>query len=163
MSVAEDASLNLSAGLIKTDLTRIDQAIYTGQWDVDFNKFTYTGEDMRSSVSVEKMNVSQDTRMADDLLDTRLAFSVGKIDAPIPINSAGFEGAIEGLSISGMKKYVESISKISMVDSMMMTDPDVAKAVLESYASLFGLVVRSTMHLTSVMMEAKPTCAMESE
>jgi len=135
---AEDGALNLSAGSIETDLTRIGQAIYTGQYSVVFNDLSYSGDDMRTSVNLRNISVSSDTRLAEGSLDSTAAFSVGEINSPMPINSAGIDVGIKGLSIDGLKSYVEYASKISMSDVMATSDPEFVIGLMESYKSIIG-------------------------
>lgn len=135
---SEDAELKLSAGTIETNLTRLGQAIYTGTYGVVFDDLSYTGEDLRTSVNLKAIALQSDTKVANDSLDSTAAFSVGEINSPMPINSAGFDVGVKGLSITGFQSYVDQISQIAMVDAITMSEPELVMAVMESYKSIIG-------------------------
>jgi hypothetical protein len=134
---ADDGEFELSAGAIETNLTRIGQAIYTGEYGFVFDDLSYTGDDLRTSINLENISMDSNTRLADGSLDSKAAFSVGEINAPIPINSAGFVVGIKGLSVAGLQSYIEYASTIPVPDAMTMTDAEVV-AMMESYKSIIG-------------------------
>lgn len=135
---ADDGELIVSAGAIQTDLTRIGQAMYTGKYGVVFDDISYSGQEMLDSVKLKTISLNSDTTINNGSLDSMAALSVLEINSPMPINSAGFEVAVKGLSIAGLQSYVEHASQISVVDSILMSDPDVVMDMLESYKSVIG-------------------------
>lgn len=134
----DDGELKLSAGAIETDLTRIGQAMYTGTYGVVFDELSYTGEDMRASVNLNAIALQSVTKIANGSLESKAAFSVGEINSPMPVNSAGFDVSVKGISIAGFQSYVDLISQIAMVDAMTMSEPELVMAVMESYKSIIG-------------------------
>ncbi|MFK7853874.1 MAG: DUF945 family protein [Granulosicoccus sp.] len=133
-----DGELNLSEGVIQTDLTRIDQAIYTGEYGVVFDQLSFAGTSMQAGVDLKKISLVSDTKLAAGSIDSTAAFSVGEINAPIPVNSAGFDVAIKGISVAGLQSYIDFASQIPMLDAMMMSDPEIVMGMMESYKSLIG-------------------------
>lgn len=134
----DDTEMNLSAGAINMDLTRISQAMFTGTYGIAFDSLSLAGDNIPSIIDLKAIGLTSDTKIIDGLLDSSAAFLVGDITSPLPINSAGIDFSINGISITGMEKTVEQISQIPMLDMMEMSDPEVVMAVLESYKSMIG-------------------------
>lgn len=135
---AEGGELNLSEGVIDTDLTRVDQAIYTGEYGIVFDQFSFAGDNMQAGVNLKNISLVSDTKLAEGSIDSMAAFAVGEINAPIPVNSAGFDVAVKGISVAGLQSYIDFVSQIPMLDAMMMSDPEVVMGLMESYKSLIG-------------------------
>ena len=131
--------LNLSAGVITTDLTRISQSVYTGNYGIEFDKLTVSpGQGMPLDLVLESIGVNSDTILEDDQLTSRSSIHVGKIDSPLPLNSASLDVGVSNLSMSGIKQYVEAINQLPVTDSILSSDPEMIKAVMSSFLSAIG-------------------------
>ncbi len=139
VSVTDDQQeMTLSAGAINTDLTRISQAVFTGTYGIGFDSFSFAGDNLPFTIDLKEIGVMSDTHVTDGLLGSKAAFSVGEINTPMPINSAGIEFSVNGISTTGMEETMDKISKIPMLDMVELSDTDVIMAVLESYKPLIG-------------------------
>ncbi len=135
----EGNELSLSPGLIKTDLARISQSIYSGSYGIDFDSLSINSADnMGMHAKLASIGFHSDTQVKGDLLSSQSLMSVGSIDSMLPINAVSLESTVSNLSIEGVQSYVDTISQLSIADAMLSDDPETMKRILGAYVPMIG-------------------------
>lgn len=147
----DDGQMRLSPGKIATNLTRIGKHVFSGSYGVEFDKLSIDANDMPFDIALQEIALTSDSDVDNDSLNTAAKFAIGNIDAPIPLNSASLEVALDRLSIAGMQDYVDAISQISLTSAAMGSDVDDLQVVLDAYKSLItpGLGLNYTIKATN--------------
>ncbi len=131
--------LNLTPGVITTDLTRISPAVYAGLYGIEFNQLTVSSDQgMPLDVVLESIGVNSDTTVENDQLTSRGSIHIGMIDSPLPLTSASLDMGVSNLSISGIKQYLEAINQLPVTDSMLSSDPEMIQAVMSTFLPAIG-------------------------
>lgn len=135
----EGNELSLSPGMIKTDLARISQSIYSGSYGIDFDSLSISSADnMSMHANLASIGFHSDTQVKGDQLSSQSLMSVGSIDSMLPINAVSLESTVSNLSIKGVQSYVDTVSQLSIADAMLSDDPEIMKRILGAYMPMIG-------------------------
>lgn len=131
--------LNLTAGVITTDLTKISQSVYAGNHAIKFDKLTVSYDrGMPLDVVLESISMDSDTTVENDQLTSRGSIHVGKIDSPLPLTSASLDVGVSNLSMSGIKQYVEAFNQLPVADGMYSSDPEMIMTMMSALLPAIG-------------------------
>ena len=132
----DEGQLRLAPGRIDLNMTRIGDQVFSGSYGIEFDELSVGGPAIPVEVALKSIALSSETTLDNELLNSMAKFSVGDIDAPIPLNSVSVEAAVDHVSINAIETLANALSQLSVSSQLMGASDDDMLAIVNAYKSL---------------------------
>ncbi len=124
---------------LSVDMQYLADGLYTGSFAWNSPSASFTDGRTGQTVSLEQLKISSASSIANNVYGGDAKFSIGKIEAPLPVTAAGLEVTFKGFPVDGIKK-AQDLNK-QLVDAGLLdgnNEEQLVELMIDTYKSLIA-------------------------
>ncbi|MFK8081185.1 MAG: DUF945 family protein [Granulosicoccus sp.] len=131
--------LNVEDSPFEIDVQYHGDGVFTGKGDMKLEKISLLNPDMPVPVSMQSIELSSNTDMKGDVLNSNTLLKVRGIESPLPLNNVSLDTQMNGIVLEGLRQYNKATMAALKNDAdALVDDPDLISDISSGLIAMFA-------------------------